>query len=368
MKLSFLAPLYAQPGPYACAYVDTSRDIDDPDSAVELRRRHLRDELAAQGADPATVEALADVVGTDRDVPGRHGQAIFAAHGQLALVEELPEPPVHDRARYVTVPDALPLAAQHAPDIPYAAVVVRRADLRGETGAQQAALRVELESGRWPISSVAPGNRLHRRVPADEWQEAAAELVAELEALADRGGAEVIVVCGVVWARGVLIHHLPQRLRERVLTVEGDALAEDTGRALLERELGELFRDRMATHDRERIGRFLAERAREGGAAEGLSATVAALQRGQAGVLLLNRPAQFPRRLWAGPEPAQIALSAADLQSFGVSAVEEQPADAALIRAVVGTGAELVVVPQDDLPLDDGVGVLLRYADRATPS
>lgn len=368
MKLSFLEPLYAQPGPYACAYVDTSRDIGDPESAIELRRRHLRDDLAAQGADTATVTAMIDAVGTDREVAGRHGQAIFAARGQLALMEELPEPPVHDTARFTALPDAMPLAVQHAPDIPYTAVVVHHADQRAESGTQQEELQVDLEAGRWPINRVAPGNRLHRRVPADEWQKGAAELAAELEDLADRAGTEVIVVCGLLWARGVLIHRLPQRLRERVLAVEGDGLTEDTGRALLEKELSVLFRDRLTTQDLEQVGRFLAERAREGAAAEGMTATVAALQRGQAGALLLNRRAEFPHRLCTGEEPTQIALSAENLYTFGVSSVEEQPADAALIRAVVGTGAELVVVTQEELPLNDGVGVLLRYSDPSAPS
>ncbi|WP_164492729.1 hypothetical protein [Streptomyces lydicus] len=42
---------------------------------------------------------------------------------------------------------------------------------------------------------------------------------------------------------------------------------------------------------------------------------------------------------------------------------EERPAGAALIRALVRTGAELVVVPRVGLPLEEGVGALLRYVD-----
>jgi len=68
-------------------------------------------------------------------------------------------------------------------------------------------------------------------------------------------------------------------------------------------------------------------------------------------------------RLWAGSEPTQIAVSAADLESFGVLGFQEEPPGAALIRALVGTGAELVVVEREELSLEDGVGVLLRYTD-----
>ncbi|MDQ0957153.1 hypothetical protein QFZ66_001031 [Streptomyces sp. B4I13] len=115
MELTFLDPVYARPGPYACAYLDTSRDIPDPESAISLRRRHLRQALAGQGTDDATVAAVADVAGSDREVAGRHGQAIFASQGHLALVEEVPDPPAHDAARFSALPDVMPLAVQHAP-------------------------------------------------------------------------------------------------------------------------------------------------------------------------------------------------------------------------------------------------------------
>ncbi|MDW6057428.1 hypothetical protein SAZ11_04315 [Streptomyces sp. FXJ1.4098] len=50
MRLSFLEPLYKQPGPFASVYLDTSRDsaIEDPDAAIELRWRHLRDALLSE--------------------------------------------------------------------------------------------------------------------------------------------------------------------------------------------------------------------------------------------------------------------------------------------------------------------------------
>ncbi|MDW6062554.1 hypothetical protein SAZ11_36630 [Streptomyces sp. FXJ1.4098] len=156
MKLTFLEKLYARPAPVACAYLDTSRDIDDPDKAIGLRRRHLQDTLAAQGTDAATLAAVAGSVGTDRDLPGRHGQAIFASHGQLLLAEELPEPPTGEVATFTELPDAMPLAVQHAPDIPYVAVVAKHADQRGEPRAVPKELEVEFQPGRWALIQVVP--------------------------------------------------------------------------------------------------------------------------------------------------------------------------------------------------------------------
>ncbi|MGW0819658.1 zinc-binding dehydrogenase, partial [Streptomyces viridiviolaceus] len=73
----------------------------------------------------------------------------------------------------------------------------------------------------------------------------------------------------------------------------------DTGRALLEPQLDGVFRGRMAAHDRKLVDTFIGRRALHGPMTEGLAATVAALQRGQAAALLLNRPPGSSLRLWA---------------------------------------------------------------------
>jgi hypothetical protein len=145
-----------------------------------------------------------------------------------------------------------------------------------------------------------------------------------------------------------------------VATVPGNGQNVETGRALLEPQLAGLFRDRLSAHDRDRLEYFAAQRARHP-ASEGLSATVAALQRGQADALVVNQPAEEWPPLWTGTAPDQIAPSATDLQTFGATGYENQPADAALLYAAVTTGAELIVVPREQTPLQDGIGVLLRY-------
>ncbi|MFC5957210.1 universal stress protein [Streptomyces pratens] len=79
MELTFLDPAYARPGPCACAYLDTSRDLPDPKAAIDLRRRHLREDLARQGADDATVAVVVGVAGTDREVSDPHGVGLTVA-------------------------------------------------------------------------------------------------------------------------------------------------------------------------------------------------------------------------------------------------------------------------------------------------
>ncbi|GGI93948.1 baeRF2 domain-containing protein [Streptomyces brasiliensis] len=362
MRLSFLEPLYRQSGPFASVYADTSRDsaVADPDAAVELRRRHLRDALTAEGADQDSLAAAAGAVGSDEDIPGQHGQAVFTAHGRLALLDELPVPPAHDRTHFGSLPHTMPLAVQHAPAIPYVAVHVHYGGRHSTCAA--GTVRFEAEAGVWPLTRVTPGHRLYEEIPVSDWLNAAAVLGRELEGHGRHINAETVVVAGDVWARGILVRRLPALLRERVVTVEG-AGESSPGRALLEHRLDNLFGGRMAEHDRALLGAFLAQRARDGAAGEGLSATVSALQRGQAKAVFLNNHPESPLRLWAGPEPRQLALTAQELRSYGVQDVHRERADAVLARALVGTRAELVVVPEQRLRLCDGVGVLLRYAE-----
>ncbi|MBX9399067.1 hypothetical protein K4749_37205 [Streptomyces sp. TRM72054] len=386
MKLSFLDPLTKEPGPWGSVYLDTSRDIDDPDKAIELRWRHQRDALRAQGADPATVSALESVIGTDQDLPGRHGQALFATDGHVVLVGELPEPPVRDAAWFGRLPNALPLAIQHAPDIPYVAITLTRdggfldtgepdtgelaADEEREQGPDDHVL-IAYEAGRWPISTVTRGRPTRLRVPAEGWQHAARSLAQEIADLADRHHAERIVLrrdTGEAWLSGVLVNRLPRHLQDCTSVVEEEpdtALDGDTGTALIEKQVAAVLDGRLSMADRRQVDAFYAQRARHPALSEGIPAVVAALQRGQAQAVLFTPPVRLRENLFAATDPDQIALSAPELEAFGASGVREEPAGAVLLHAALRTGAELIVLLPDETPLTDGVGVLLRYQDVA---
>ncbi|MGG7569354.1 hypothetical protein [Streptomyces sirii] len=165
MRLSVVDPLYKESGPFAAIHLDISRHsaIDDPDTAIALRWRHLHKGLLSEGADPDSIAAVASTVGRDVDVPGAHGQALFIAHGKLTLRDEPPEPPAPDRAHFGTLPDALPLIVQHAPEISHLAVRVHYTDAHSKEA--PGTVRVDSEVGTWPLTKVRPGERGHEKVP-----------------------------------------------------------------------------------------------------------------------------------------------------------------------------------------------------------
>ncbi|MBD0421761.1 hypothetical protein H0H10_21830 [Streptomyces sp. TRM S81-3] len=376
MKLSFLDPLFAEPGPWASVCVDTSQDVDDPGRAIDLRRRHLRDALFEQGADAGTVSALDAAVGTDHEVPGRHGQALFAAHGRLVLAAALPEPPARDTARFGALPDAMPPAVQRAPDIPYMAVLLfhdERAPRDDEPGEDRPPDHIcaIAETGHWPLARVSPGPRLSHQVPVDEWPQTARRIAQELGDLAARHRTEVLVLGRHEddgWAAGVLVNRMPIHLHNRVALVDSDSGAADgtaPGRALLEAEAGRVLERRLSDEDQRQVDTFQAQRARHPHRSEGITAAVTALQRAQARSLLLTRSPALPDELWTAEEPPWIALSYEELTAFGVTSAHPEPASAVLLYAAVRTGAELIVLPGDHVSPADGVAVLLRYRDAA---
>ncbi|MFE3649405.1 hypothetical protein [Streptomyces sp. NPDC057579] len=360
MELAFLNAVYASGGPYVCAYLDTSRDTAEPDRAMARRRRRVRETLAEQGADAATVEAVAAVAGCDRDIAGRHGQVIVASHGRVVLTEELPEPPVRDEAVFTALPDLMPLAVQHAPDIRYVAATVHSRP--GPPEAPSDDLEVAYQAGTWPISAVAPGVCHRTSGPAVGWLDGAGQVADRIAELARSTGAETIVLSGITWARNTLADHLSVRWRKRMVTDGGDGHPAPEGRALMEHDLSAAFRDRLRTTDQGRLDLFRARRTSRHGAVEGLSDVVAALRRSQVGTVLLNVPLRFPVQLPVTAGAAQADPSDTDPEPYGALGFRGGPARAAVIRAAVRTGAELLVVPHRQLELDDGLGALLRYA------
>lgn len=68
-------------------------------------------------------------------------------------------------------------------------------------------------------------------------------------------------------------------------------------------------------------------------------------------------------------DPALIALTGEELSQVSAEGVvvdrAHDRADAVLVRALAATDADLVAVPAAELPLTDGIGALLRWADAA---
>jgi hypothetical protein len=84
-------------------------------------------------------------------------------------------------------------------------------------------------------------------------------------------------------------------------------------------------------------------------------------------LLIVDDPSST-ERLWIGPDPTDIATKPDDLAAVAGSDPRQVRADAALVRALVGTDAAITVLGPEEAPeLADGVGAVLRYVDAGTP-
>jgi hypothetical protein len=78
-------------------------------------------------------------------------------------------------------------------------------------------------------------------------------------------------------------------------------------------------------------------------------------------VLLIRPDANDPRTALYGPEPALVGLERDDLRAMGVDDPQEGPLEEVAVRAALGTGAAVRLLPAGDLPTGR-IGAILRWA------
>ncbi|MBB5113735.1 hypothetical protein FHU28_003574 [Micromonospora echinospora] len=369
MQLSFLRPVYNRPGPWCSVYLDASRDTQDARAQVDLRWRALKGDLLSQGADPVTVEAVEEVVRRHQPMPGDYGIAVFATRGRVVLTEYLSAPPLRDLASWSALPHTMPLVAQRGEQVAWVRVladrtgadamavsaggVPRRAHV---TGAQSRQLR-RVQPGGWSQSR-------YQRAAMEAWHQNAGDAAAATADLAERVGADVVVVAGDIRATGMIAAQLPERWQDVLVRTDAgarDVGADDTLMDDITAQTVAEVADRRVTAALDRFGV-------QEDVGAGLDAVVSALQRNQVDTMLIVDDPSADGELWVGPEPTEIATDPGQLADMSVADPQRVRADAALLRALIGTDADLTVLAPEEAPeLTDGVGAVLRYVDASTP-
>ncbi|MFR9776885.1 Vms1/Ankzf1 family peptidyl-tRNA hydrolase [Micromonospora sp. MS34] len=369
MQLSFLRPLYDRPGPWCSVYLDASRDTHDSRPAVDLRWRSLKGHLLEQGADQVTIEAVEDVVRRHTPMPGDYGIAVFATRGRAVLTEYLSAPPLRDLATWSALPHTMPLVAQRGEQVAWVRVLADRtgADAIAVSagGVPRKAHIVGRES--YQLRQVKPGGwsqSRYQRAAMEAWHHNAGDAAAATAELADKVGADVVVVAGDIRATGMIAAQLPERWQD--VLVRTDAGARTGGADPM--AMDDLTVQTIAEVADQRISTALDRFGVQEDVGAGLDAVVSALQRNQVDTMLIVDDASADGELWVGPEPTEIATDPGELEAMSVADPQRVRADAALLRALIGTDAELTVLAPEEAPeLTDGVGAVLRYVDAGTP-
>ena len=359
MRLDSLRRLYDGTGDYVSVYLDASRAAGDAPEAVALRWRAARERLSGAGADGATLNALARVV-TD-PAYAAPGLAGFASAGAVTFVASLPSRPAREISRYAPLPHLMPLLAQRPPPAPHVQVLADHAG--GEVVAVRAlhdVTKQEVAGDNWPVHRAKVGGwsqARYQRSTEEAWAENAKELAAAVTTAAAQIQAEIIVIGGDIRARSLLLEHLSTPLRDEAVIVDREVGADSGLMATAAEDAVRAWADRET---RRRLDDFRAQQG-TGRATEGLAETLAALRDGQASDVFIADDPSSTDRAWIGPAPAEVAASEDELRERGVDQIAEDRADAAIIRAAAGTGAELHLIPDGEQPPRHGIGALLRY-------
>jgi peptide subunit release factor 1 (eRF1) len=111
------------------------------------------------------------------------------------------------------------------------------------------------------------------------------------------------------------------------------------------------------------IDKFVEERGQDDLAVEGIDATIKALCISQVDTLMIDRDGVEGSAWFTRADLAQAAFDKGTLTDLGIGDVAEANATDVLVRAALGTGARVAVLPplSGDQGPADGAGALLRF-------
>jgi hypothetical protein len=371
VKLDFLRPLFERPGSWVSVYLDATRAGENADHAVALRWRGLREALSDQGADASTLDAVEEAVRDHPTQPGRYGLAVFATRGDVALLQTLPAPPPADAAFLEPLPHVMPLLEQRGEEVPYVRVLADRtgADLDALSVGGAPRHREVAGSATFPIRKVHVGGWSHRhylQAVEESWKRNAGDVAAAAADVAEAVGAEVIVVGGDVRAVQALVGRMPKRWQDRVVTTDAGSRHAGADESALDDVTIQAIAETADRHVRAILDRYQAQRG-DDTASTGLADVATRLQRGQVDTVLLVDDQSSTDTLWIAPaDPTLVSVDDHVLREAGVDDPQKVRADAALVRAIAGTGADLLLIQPGEAPLEHGIGAVLRYADAST--
>jgi peptide subunit release factor 1 (eRF1) len=368
MDVTEIAKLYTAHGPYVSLYLNAPTAVENAAQRLDTAWKSTRNELAENGADEVTLDALETAV-LDNRLDGNSVVA-FASHGSVLYSRRLPEELAREAAIVAPLPYVTPLLSWRQSRVPHVVVLADRtgAEILAYVDGSEPVVSEEVTGSHDVIRRVQPGGwsqlRYQHRAE-DSWEGNAREIADEVDRVVRSIDANVVLVGGDVHAVRLLQEHLPETPGRIVQVLEqGGGRAADGGTPFTAAEvldrIGEVALDRL----RAVLDEFQEERGQNDRAADGVAATVEALRKAQVATLLVHDDPDDTRMLWFGPDPTLLAVRRDELTGLGVEHTEKGRLADVLVRAAVGTGAEVVVVPEGGTAIpNDGTGAILRYAD-----
>jgi hypothetical protein len=365
MDASTLSKLYGLDGPFTSLYIDSSSASEDAAPQYDIRWKNILRDLESAGVDGATREAISAA-------RGDHGRGstrvVVATPGQVHLAISLPQPPAQEIITTGNLPVLTPLVDALGLQVPHVVVLTDRkgADVLAYTAGPAPVETDSVTNNRFPDRKVSGAGWATKRYSNDveeTWEQSARDVAGLVERVAKDVDARLVIASGDERALQLLGQHLPTDLVDRFVEVGGGGRHIDGSDGVIAEEVLRVLGDMVTADTVELLEKFSEERGQDDRAADGLAATVAALRMGQVDTLILTDARTGDGELFFGPDPTHLALTAQELLDLGVEQPWSAIADEVLVRAALGTGAEVRFVTGgvEQAP-NEGVGAILRYA------
>jgi hypothetical protein len=366
---SDLTTVLAGGGPFVTVHVGAESAVEQAADRYELAWKSLLKELEAADVPEPVREALFAARGQHSDGDARLAVADLSS-GSVVLSEPVSTRPSTDTSTVGALPSLLPLLTDLTARVPHVVVLADRtgADVAAYFDVDKTAHEVTVKGRTLHLKKVQGGGWAHHRYQhrsENAWKENGEDVADTVQQLAAQVGAQLIIAVGDEREVTMVQKALPQEWQATFLALPGGR-----GRDGSEELVPQRVRDAVALHVARETLDLLAEFAQERGqakrACDGVEDVVQALRKAQVQTLLLTTQLTTGDggTLFYGPDPAVIGTSAADVAGLGVDSPKEGPTVDVLVRAALGTGADVQIVPHEPKEAPNGgVGAVLRYAD-----
>jgi ribosomal protein L7Ae-like RNA K-turn-binding protein len=375
MDVSFLAPVFQTPGPYATVSADVTHVTENADTELDLRVRAIAEKLTEQGAPEAVVEAVRGrlLEGNDGGEAGTvKGRAVIvAADGTVVFDSQLGDAPRQELAQWSPHPDLLPVLRALPGRIPHVVVLTDRtgADLTVATLPGHADEEETVKGDTFQIRKFQGGGWAHHRYQhnaENKWVHNADDVAEHIASVVRRLHPRFVLLAGDMRARQILTDRASGLWSDLVVNMDEGGRAAGADREVVERRAAELVAEHEARDEAEAVEK-IASAGAHGLAVTGTANVVEALRKAQVETLVLADPAD-DEELFVGASPLELGVDKADMDALGVQDAQSVPAGAALLSAAVASTAGVVVVPRAAMPGDIPVAAILRYTDDSTPT
>ncbi len=385
MDLHDLTDVLNAPGPFVTVHVESESAVEQAADRYDLVWQNVLRELEDKGVDAATREAISAARG-QHDQGASRLVVATPSDGKVRLAVSLGSPPRRHVVDVAPLPHLLPLVDDVTTRVPH---VVVRADHTGadvsayyDTGS--VAREVTVKGHAPDIRRVQVGGWAHLHIQhraVNGWDANAKEIVDAVVDLAQQVEAQLVVATGEERQLVHVARHLPAHLKDSYLEVPGGR-GQDGSEPLVQQRVADVVSRHVAVQTLDLLEQYAQERGQSKRAVDGLPGVVEALRKAQVETLLVTTALLPPptgpgaddtsadsggQTLLFGPDPTQLGFTRDDLAALAVDDPHEGPVVDVLVRAALGTAADVQVVPHEvpSAP-QSGVGAVLRYADTLT--